>query len=267
MNGVQKKYKVIEEKILQIFEQNKTPQSRVAILCAVYGFRYAAGNVLSWSIYERQLLQTKQINKAIELLEKILTECQKTGFPDNSKPKPIQKGTRFELVKPPAEIITRAARTEWQGDSLIPKFIGIQESILPLDIVMGIQQKSDFSQFVSSVSKFGLDSRNGVAKPLGLPKSLSPFQPATKVHIPEEREEHPWHTLDRQLIPFLKKWRWYTWHRHPVEREYSELTEIINEKNEAQVNISRALKSLQENKKIEIEGTRKQMLISLLEPN
>lgn len=222
--------------------------SRVQLLCAVYGFRLSAGNVLSWGIAERRLLQAKEFTAATVLLKEVLEACKGIGFPDEVRPK--RKRTdphqRFNLVWPPPEIVVRHARREWRGGNAMARSIAQIQSI---------------SKFINSgKADFGSHSL-GSAVTKGIIGELmnNPYP----VEIPEELGEHPWHQLDQQLQRYMKEWRWKYWQRHSVERQHADDPSIALEKNEANVNIARALKSLENQGRISISGTRKEMKITL----
>ena len=198
---------IVQNKILDLLKHHQAPIKRFDLLCSIYGFRQVGGNILVWSIKERNLLQDEQFDKAAELLDTVLTVCNEISL--SKKQKELKAQKRFNLIQPPIE----------------PS---------PLTAVIKNAQLHSVHSLVSEIHR---------------------------------SKSHRWYQLDKEIKPFIEKWRWRDWMRHSIERECANSPEIDKEKNEAQVNFSRAIKSLQSAKKIQIEGTRKKMLISLLEPS
>jgi hypothetical protein len=207
MSVLKKKNEIVKDKVLRFLEEAKVPQSRVQILCAVYGFRCAAGNILSWSIHERQLLQNGDFQNAAKLLQNVVSECEEKGLQKNVI-RALDNQNRFELVK-----------------------------------LQQVQQQLRLSKYVTEA-----------------------LQVVTR-ELRDSLVSNAISDLEQRIQVYLQNWTWSIWRRHSVERKCADLASVINEKNEARVTISRAIKSLQEANKIKVEGTLKQTRISLLEPN
>ncbi len=74
-----------------------------------------------------------------------------------------------------------------------------------------------------------------------------------------------WHQLNEDVKPFIEKWHSRDWMRHTIERKYADLPEMDKERKDAHMGVSRAIASLQAAQKIKVVGSRKEILISLLE--
>ncbi len=79
--------------------------------------------------------------------------------------------------------------------------------------------------------------------------------------------KHRWYQLNEDIKPFIEKWLSRDWMRHNTEREYADSPQMEKERKNAHTGLSRAIESLQAAQKIKIEGSRKEILISLLEPS
>jgi hypothetical protein len=147
-------------------------------------------------------------------------------------------------------IAIQHASSEWRGGTVVSQMLARQERLERLSNPLGIK----LGGFVPKIP----------TTKLGIPLFQNPMlEKPELVRIPEVRGQNPWYDLDRQIQPFMTKWRWRHWQRHPVEREYAGDEKVAREKNEAQANITRAIQRLAEQQLIVISGVRKNQIISL----
>ncbi len=264
----QKKTKIgrIQQRILELLKQNGL-QSRLELLCAVYQYRHAAGNILYWSVLERQLLQQKKFDDAAKLLERVLEYAKERGFPEPPAPKPEPNFDDLEPQFPPEKIVVQPASRRIINEMEIVKYnaamyattvgsladlFNQQEQKLPeiqrlLDVVkpaVGIASTVEYL-----LSKAGLPYM-----PQGLDISSQRPEPRYE-DLPEVRDTHPWHVANVALQPYIERWSWREWQNHPEERmkEKDALkTQLQKLVNKAHASITRALKTLEQSGSIEM---------------
>jgi acetolactate synthase regulatory subunit len=224
MAAPKKKTKIgrIQQRILDLLKQNG-PQSRLELLCAVYQYRHAAGNILHWSVLERRLLQQKKFDDATKLLERVLEYAKERGFPELSAPKVTFDD--LEPQFPPEEIVVQHASGRVTNEAEIRAYDAEANSILAM--------------FKISISGLRL---------------FAP-RPEPQYENPEVRNTHPWHVANDEIQPYLEKWSWREWQNHPEERmkEKDALkTQLQKLVNKAHASITRALKTLEQSGSIEM---------------
>jgi hypothetical protein len=221
----QKKTKIgrIQQRILELLQQNG-PQSRLELLCAVYQYRHAAGNILYWSVLERQLLQQKKFDDATTLLERVLEYAKEHGFPEAPTSKREVAFDDLEPQFPPEEIVVQHASGR-------------------------VMNAAEINAHNATIKSF--------FEALRLPTSLGLFspRPEPQYEIPEVLSTHPWHVADATLQPYLERWAWREWQKHPEERMLEKeavKTQLQKLVNKAHASITRALKTLEQSGSIEM---------------
>jgi hypothetical protein len=283
----QKKTKIghIQQRILELLKQNG-PQSRLELLCAVYQYRHAAGNILYWSVLERQYLQQKKFDDATKLLERVLEYAEKRGFPESPTLKPEPTFDDLEPQFPPEKIVvqhaTRRVTNEAEmraaygtstglaefgtrgfgksasrgiGQSIgLSGMGGLYRTLAPgasKSILENFEENHglEHSQYVRPQSVDAIKRRI-----VGLGLSSQRPEPQYE-EIPEKHGTHPWYLYSNWLKPYLEKWSWREWQKHPEERACRtgeleiQLQKLVNK---AHASITRALKTLEQSGSIEM---------------
>jgi hypothetical protein len=271
MAAPQKKTKIgrIQQRILELLNQNGL-QSRLELLCAVYQYRHAAGNILYWSVLERQHLQQKQFDDATKLLKRILKYAKERGFPEPPAPKPEPNFDDLEPQFPPEEIIVQQATRRvtnaaeiraYDATNGLARFAvgGIGESIFKsIGKPVGFSEMAGLhSTLALGVSGSVLEMFKNDSLMLGIVgSSLFSQRPEPRYEeLPEVRDTHPWHVANVALQPYFERWPWREWQKHPEERacRTGELeTQLQKLVNKAHASITRALKTLEQSGSIEM---------------
>jgi hypothetical protein len=228
MAAPQKKTKIgrIQQRILELLNQNGL-QSRLELLCAVYQYRHAAGNILYWSVLEKQFLLQDKNTDAANLLERVLEYAEERGFPEPPAPKTEPTFDDLEPQFPPEKIVVRQSVLRVMNAAEISAY--------------DANRRSFFEQLTRSITLGGI---------------LAPRpEPRYEELLPEESIRHPWHVSNAALQPYLERWSWREWQKHPEERacRTGELeTQLQKLVNKAHASITRALKTLEQSGSIEM---------------
>jgi hypothetical protein len=266
----QKKTKIgrIQQRILELLKQNG-PQSRLELLCAVYQYRHAAGNILYWSVLERQYLQQKKFDDATKLLECVLEYAKERGFLEPPVPKPEPTFDDLEPQFPPEKIVVQhatrrvtngvqlaqynAAKSAKAAGSLVDLFKQQEQRSREIAQILNVVKPA---VGIASTVEYLLSKSDLTYTPQGLDVSQQRPNPQYE-EVPEVRDTHPWHVANAALQPYLEKWSWREWQDHPEERMKEKEKDALKTQlqklvNKAHASITRALKTLEKSGGIEM---------------